>query len=271
MCLAHDIRWRKVMSIERLLEDLKSSDDQVRYNAVKAIREAPDAKATEALVAALDDPYDMVKRVAADALGKIGDRKTTAIVLQHAQSDKDIGTRCMCVAALGNLEDPSVFDSLVSFLSHEDPTMRGNAAEALGKLGDPRAIDALAKCLYDRKNFVRVRVIEALGQIGDPRGVEPLLQYYHSTEGDRRLASGWTAVVEAWKQKRNLDLAVSFVELDNSGERIIKKIVQALESIRKNLSEPTEAVTPTVPKPAQKAVMTKPELPRAKAWWKFWK
>ncbi len=259
------------MSIEKLLEDLKSSDEQARYKAVQAICEAPDAEAIDALVAALDDPYNMVKRFAADALGKIGGRKATAIVLQHARSDKDIGTRCMSVAALGDLKDPTTFDALVSFLSDEDATIRRNAAEALGKLGDSRAIDALAKGLYDRKYFVRGVVIEALGRIGDARGVEPLLQYYHSTEGDRRIANGWTTVVEAWKQKRSLDLAISFIELDNSGEPIIKKIVQALESIEKNLSEPAETAPPMLSKPVQEEVMAKPELPRAKAWWQFWK
>ena len=47
--------------------------------------------------------------------------------------------------------------------------------------------------------------------------------YYLSTEGDRRLATGMTAMVEAWKKKRDLGLAISSIRLDNSGEPLSRK------------------------------------------------
>ena len=93
-----------------------------------------DAAAVEALIEGLLGPNWMVRRHAAEALGRIG--------------------------------DPRGFDPLVQSLKDEDWLVRRNAAESLARLGDARAIESLVPLLEDENTMVQETVEGVLASLG---------------------------------------------------------------------------------------------------------
>ena len=68
---------------------------------------------------------------------------------------------------LGELNVPAAIPALIKATAHQDPTMRGAAAEALGRIGNPAAIPALRKALDDQDSAVRDAARAALGLLGE--------------------------------------------------------------------------------------------------------
>lgn len=60
----------------------------------------------------------------------------------------------------------SAVPGLLRLLAHENPTVRGDAANVLGIIGDRSARDALEKLRDDANPSVREIVLEALAEIG---------------------------------------------------------------------------------------------------------
>jgi len=55
---------------------------------------------------------------------------------------------------------------IIGLLTHENPTIRGDAASALGIIKDPSAISALQACLQDVHPGVREVARDALSEMG---------------------------------------------------------------------------------------------------------
>ena len=55
---------------------------------------------------------------------------------------------------------------IIGLLTHENPTIRGDAASALGIIKDPSAISALRACLQDVHPGVREVARDALSEMG---------------------------------------------------------------------------------------------------------
>lgn len=88
------------------------------------------AQAVPTLIGALDDADPAVRRGAAMALAKIGDRRATA-ALADRLDDPDPWNRQVYATALGEMKDPAAAPALIERLSGEDlPTARA-AYEAL--------------------------------------------------------------------------------------------------------------------------------------------
>jgi HEAT repeat protein len=103
--------------------------------AANVLGELRAARAFPALVRGLNDPDDEVRGKVATALGRLGDRRAVAHLLDHL------------------LTDPA-------------PFVRSRIASTLGRLGGPEVIDRLVRTLRDPAWWVRMRSVEALEQIG---------------------------------------------------------------------------------------------------------
>jgi len=55
---------------------------------------------------------------------------------------------------------------IIGLLTHENPTIRGDAVSALGIIKDPSAISALRACLQDVHPGVREVARDALSEMG---------------------------------------------------------------------------------------------------------
>jgi HEAT repeat protein len=68
---------------------LKASDEDTRYDVVRALEENPTAEDFDALIKALDDSHEGTARHAARALTKLGDRRAGPILREKSLQTKD--------------------------------------------------------------------------------------------------------------------------------------------------------------------------------------
>jgi len=131
-------------SVEQAIDQLKSSNSQVRKEAVLYLKEAQNGQAIEPLIRVLREDKDPVVRIAA-------------------------------AVALGDLKDKRAVDALVVALKDEYSEVRQFSALALGEIGDTRAIepliDALGAAEYHAGGAIvtdmatEIRVVEALKKL----------------------------------------------------------------------------------------------------------
>lgn len=138
MLISHVHSLKVGPDVDGLVRAASSDDPYIRLNAVSALGEVGDERASEALVSlCLRDPYYPVRFEAAESLRKVNDKRAV--------------------------------DMLAEALLDKDPAIRLRAAEALGKAGDRRAVGALSSALKDDDEAVRNEAMASLGKIGDPR------------------------------------------------------------------------------------------------------
>jgi HEAT repeat protein len=114
------------------------NDTDLKRRLVEAFG-AAGAPAAPALIKALGDWSENVRRAAAEALGAIGDPQAVPPLIQ-ALGDWSENVRRAAAEALGKLGDRQAVPALIKALGDSDWVVRCNAAEALGKLGDPQAV-----------------------------------------------------------------------------------------------------------------------------------
>jgi len=131
------------------------------------------ARPVEPLIAALTDDERGVRIGAANALGRLADRRAVQPLIACLK-DPDAWVRFNAVYSLGLLKDPRAVDSLILALKDPDTRTSEWAAWALGFIGDPRAVDTLVVALRDGAPDVRWGAANALGRIKDPRSFGPL-------------------------------------------------------------------------------------------------
>lgn len=130
--------------VQKIKEDLKSSDPDVRERAVQIMEIIGNDRVKDALFEALDDGSDRIRGIAARALGNICD------------------------------EAPK---ELLELTKDDNYFVRGCACEALGKIGDQEAIEELVERLDDEKGWVQDEAANALIKIDQPQGMRELRKW----------------------------------------------------------------------------------------------
>ena len=199
--------------------------------AAFALGHLPGDVALPALLAAVDDPDDGVRREVYDALGRLGhpdslealqraavrDPTTTgrqratnaALAVVKARDRVDLetqvallagGTREQKVAAavaLGQASDWRAVDALLNALDSSDIDVQRAAALALGTLGDQRAVAPLVDALDGAPAVLRYDVLAALARLDDESAVTAILALTtHDDPTTRRFAlraASWIA------------------------------------------------------------------------------
>src|SRR3989442_1502439 len=105
---------------------------------------------------ALEDGHWMVREVAAQALGLIGDLRAVEPLLRKAKADRDMGVRESCIKALGEFGDARAVEVLVEAVNV--PTTRLAASEGLSKIKDVSVllphIELIKRMKSDRDGLV---------------------------------------------------------------------------------------------------------------------
>src|SRR5207249_6522178 len=112
--------------------------------------------AVSGLREALGDGHWMVREVAAQALGLIGDLRAVEPLLRKAKADRDMGVRESCIKALGEFGDARAVEVLVEAVNV--PTTRLAASEGLSKIKDVSVllphIELIKRMKSDRDGLV---------------------------------------------------------------------------------------------------------------------
>lgn len=173
-----------------------------RVALLAALLAAEDARAIDsALVAgALRDPDPLVRRRAALAAGRVGDRRLTRLVAASLR-DADAAVQADAAFALGLLADTAAIGALVDRLTRPpapDSSVAAEAVTALAKMPGPAAASALG-ALLDRTREVpglagdRAALASALleaWRLGDRAPTPAILRYVRDQRDELR----WRAV-----------------------------------------------------------------------------
>lgn len=145
-------------------------------------------------------------------------REFDAATLRRAAQSPDSVVRVRAAMALGRIGDRGATPILIPLLADRDTGVRAEAAFALGELGDPAAVPALSRLVeafapVEGGDF-EAEVVTALAKIGGEdatRALERLLQRHPP---DRPAGDRATAVVllEAWRLGRDSPIAPRLAE-----------------------------------------------------------
>ncbi len=184
-------RTRMAGAYDEFITALLSGDPPDRRIAAEILGELGDKRAIGPLLEKLSDEEKPVRRAAAESLKKLGAAETQmpdGYIKALSSSDETV---CMEAAeALGRLGAKRAVGPLIERLLIRRKGDSRAVVEALGWLGAKRAVGPLLNKLSDPDPGVRQAVVEALGEFGDKRAVEPLLEKLSDLDpGVRRAAA----------------------------------------------------------------------------------
>jgi cyclophilin family peptidyl-prolyl cis-trans isomerase/HEAT repeat protein len=212
-----------------------------------------------------------VRERAALAIGRIGDKRGTAALIELLQSEKNEQVRAMTVFALGEMEDAQAVPALMAMLEPGKSALadRARPAEALGKIASvPANIELLGKQTIEQisqrlaeqlpdpkatlmadKKLLASLTITALMRVRSVSAVEPLTRQLKSDDADLRaqaanalsrvrqpIASAVPALLEALNDRDHNVRANAARALG------VSKDAQAVEPLLKLLSDKSEQV-----------------------------
>jgi HEAT repeat protein len=134
----------------------------VRSEAAQALGLIAEPKAVPSLTQSLDDDHEEVRAAAIEALGRIGDESTLAVLVMQLQTPRH--QRARVVSALRNF-GPAASAALVRW-SHEVSPDRQMVAAVLGQLGSSAGLGTLTGWSGDPDAALRVACYRAIGDIG---------------------------------------------------------------------------------------------------------
>lgn len=169
--------------IDQLIERLKNGDAEAIYEIIDIGKEAVDP-----LCKLLGPPGTEAGKLAAKALGIIGDKRAVGPLLRIVQEENPntwSDEWHASVEALGRIKDPSAVEPLCRYLTVVDkrwfaPSKRWWAISVLGEIGDARAAKRICQVLEDLgindiDHITSDILIGALTQMGIA-ALQPLLQ-----------------------------------------------------------------------------------------------
>jgi HEAT repeat protein len=164
--------------VEQLIEQLHSTDVEIRRQAAELLSYLGDNRAVEPLILALQDDMRSVRQWAVIALGDLGDaRAIEPLVTLLLRGDEDHEMEYDAREALfefRGFKSERAVEKLIQALSDDNPNRRAVAAEVLAWIHDSRAVEPLINALADEQSDVRQYAANALGSIGDTRAIEAL-------------------------------------------------------------------------------------------------
>jgi serine/threonine protein kinase len=172
---------------------LKDENEAIRLDAVRTLEFSHDPRALSALVEAVRDPSFRVKAEAVRAIVKLGEEATGPVIrlLNDAIDEGDNLTARYAAKALGLIGDRSISSVLVELLTSEDKFVACESALALGRLGESKAVSNLVALLDEPNGNLRFAAAEALGQICDPTAREPLQRRLSDEDEGVRAKARW--------------------------------------------------------------------------------
>jgi hypothetical protein len=160
-------RQTRGSSIDEYVRRLNGDDPEQRLEAVRSLEESKDPKAIEYLVQALGDPDMRIKAKAIDALGNLRATDATPVLVQHLfLRETEASVKRRILASLGKIGDARAAAPIVEFLQRDlDPATRGTAIFALGEIGAPEALPVLETVQQGEDASLRRLAGEAIAKV----------------------------------------------------------------------------------------------------------
>jgi len=146
-----------------------------RRAAAKYLAESANRTAVKALIKFAKDKDVTVRRCCTQALGKVGDQRGSAVLVELLEDP--IGTVCADAAwALATCGTDDAKPALRATIDNReiDGQLEAGARYALYMLGEKEQLDALISMLTTADMHGRIRAAKALGEIGNPDTIHHL-------------------------------------------------------------------------------------------------
>ena len=172
---------------------LKDENEAIRLDAVRTVEFSHDPRALSILVEALRDESLKVKAEAVHAIVQLGEQATGPVIssLTDAMDEGDFMTARFAAKALGLIGDRSISPVLLQLISSEDKFVACEAILALGRLQETKAVPDLTGRLEDANGNLRFAAAEALGHICDQSAFEALQQRLNDDDEGVRAKARW--------------------------------------------------------------------------------
>ncbi|MEN3331136.1 MAG: eukaryotic-like serine/threonine-protein kinase [Blastocatellia bacterium] len=172
---------------------LKDDNEAIRVDAVRTLKFSHDPRALAALVEALRDASLQVKAEAVQAIVSMGEQAAGPVIrsLNDAIDEGDHLTARFAAKALGLIGDRAISPVLVALLHSDDKFVACESALALGRLGETKAVPDLIQLLEEPNGNVRFATAEALGQICDVSAYEALQKRLNDEDEGVRAKARW--------------------------------------------------------------------------------
>jgi hypothetical protein len=162
---------------------LQHQNKKLKQFLIGMVTSSDIAAVIDAVVQALSDDSDEVRKLAANRLGTLKVEKAVEQLILLTR-DPNSSVRNCAINALGNIRDRRSTFALGECLKNGDDSNRIDAIYALHKIRDPASVDILLDALDDRLSSVRYRAVKTLGLLGDKKAVAPLLDMLYDGEDD---------------------------------------------------------------------------------------
>lgn len=149
-----------------LIDALRGSDEQSRFEAAYELRRIRDPMSIAALTDTLQDSSIRVRLAAVMALAAIDSPETRALLSHHLLTHDCAEVRARCGVVMGMIGSEEFVPVLVRALSDKSPKVRASAARSLGEIGVSDGEDKLRSLLNDKNSSVRFAACFALVQMG---------------------------------------------------------------------------------------------------------
>lgn len=149
----------------RWIAQLKSPNEEERFDAAIELAHLEDEAASSALALALTDPAPRVRGAAAAGLADRSETYITQLASCIAK-DKSSFVRATAAHALAAFTGPERTAALVAALKDKNLEVRGAASVALADHADALAVSPLIAALSDNTAFVRLHSARAIGVNG---------------------------------------------------------------------------------------------------------
>ncbi len=170
---------------KRLVRHLRDEDWWVRERATEVLVNISGDQITEHVIELLEDPSDIVRRYAVEVLLRLKDLRAIAPLAKAAKDDADWWVQERAIEALGEIGDRRATPVVVNLL--KNPALHWVCVEALGRLGDPRAIPYLGRLMLKSSGAFRLAVLKALDAIGSPEIVPEVTRVANDVDKEVRL------------------------------------------------------------------------------------
>ena len=192
------VTWERVFasSIDDLVANLHSNDQQIQMLAVEELGKIKDDRAVDALLQLIVNRGEdwRIKIKAIRLLGDVPDSRVLERLVKIF-NDPFLNEECPAIQwntaiALGKKfnKGSRAVDSLIDAINHYNLLVREAVIQSLGRIGDSRAVPFLILALNNKRFAIKFSAIKALENIGDPRAI-PFLKKIADNDSDPYIKS----------------------------------------------------------------------------------
>ena len=161
--------------VERLMSDLRGDDEIKQEKATSLLINIADVIIDPLIINLTEEEDRKVRARLLKIIESVG-IGAVEVLKSYLNDDRWYVVRNL-VRLLGTVGDENIVETVLPFLSHENPKVRKESILSLLKIGSDRSFDSLILALNDQDSAVQTMAITALSEIGQKRSA-PILDNF---------------------------------------------------------------------------------------------